>query len=175
MSQEKVGSLLFRGIAIQVISSGKDALFNLQSLEDILARAKDKSSIATMSHNMKGLFEDWQHISIIGNMVLNSQWVDLANNISHKCENDKKIKMFVKRCTIELKVYEIGLDLLFSFFFPLLNCRILWLWFPPFTAPWFSIYGFLYRLNPRLSYWQVYIFSKINVLFTCRIFVSIVL
>lgn len=58
MSQEKVGSLLFRGIAIQVISSGKDALFNLQSLEDILARAKDKSSIATMSHNMKGLFED---------------------------------------------------------------------------------------------------------------------
>ena len=43
--------------------------------------------------------------------------MDLANNISHKCENDKKIKIFVKRCTIELKVYEIGLDLLFSFFF----------------------------------------------------------
>lgn len=68
----------------------KDALFNWQSLEDILARAKDKSSVTTIFHSIEGLFEDWQHISLTGNTIWSSQLADLANSISHKRENDQK-------------------------------------------------------------------------------------
>lgn len=71
----------------------KDALFNWQSLEDILTRAKDKSSVAMIFHSIEGLFEDWQHISLIGNTIWSSQLADLANSISHKRENDKKKKI----------------------------------------------------------------------------------
>lgn len=96
MSQEKIGSLLFRAIATQVISHGRDAALDIQTMEHITSNAKDDSAIASILHNIQNLFEDRQHISIIGNAALNSQLVDLANSISNKRENEKKIEDIIK-------------------------------------------------------------------------------
>lgn len=90
MSQEKVGSLLFRAIAIEVIRHGRDATLDLMSVKDIITRAKDKSSVASILHNIQGLFEDRQQIRIIGNAALNNQLVDLANGVNNKREHDRR-------------------------------------------------------------------------------------
>jgi hypothetical protein len=61
-------------------------------MERIITNAKDDSVVG----NIQNLFEDRQHISIIGNAALHSQLVDLANNISNKRENEKKIEDIIK-------------------------------------------------------------------------------
>lgn len=65
MSQEKVASLLFREIANQVISNGKDAVLNITAVKSIIDTSRRKSSVVII---IQGLFEeDQQDIGIIGN------------------------------------------------------------------------------------------------------------
>ncbi|ORE00853.1 hypothetical protein BCV72DRAFT_237333 [Rhizopus microsporus var. microsporus] len=92
MSQEKVGSLLFRTIALQVIRHGRSATLHLDDFKPIQALSKDSSAVASILHNICSLFDNQKEIKIIGNSALNSQLVDLANGISNKKENDKKIE-----------------------------------------------------------------------------------
>ncbi|CEG84684.1 hypothetical protein RMATCC62417_18452 [Rhizopus microsporus] len=60
MSQEKIASLLFREIANQAISNGKDAVLNITAVESTIGTSRRKSSVAMIIQNMQGLFEEDQ-------------------------------------------------------------------------------------------------------------------
>ncbi|KAG0747471.1 hypothetical protein G6F66_002000 [Rhizopus arrhizus] len=92
MSQEKVGSLMFRTIAIQVINDGENAVLQHKDVKRITTLTKD-SIITAILDKINLLFAEEQAITIIGNRALNNQLVDLAHRISNKRENDKKIDL----------------------------------------------------------------------------------
>ncbi|ORX56355.1 hypothetical protein DM01DRAFT_1382609 [Hesseltinella vesiculosa] len=91
MSQDKVGSLLFRTIAAQVFKSGRLATLQREDVNEIKVLTKG-TAVASILENVQGLFGDQLEISIIGNSALNSQLVDLANKITKKQEDEKKFK-----------------------------------------------------------------------------------
>ncbi|CAO3591759.1 unnamed protein product [Absidia cylindrospora] len=97
MSQKRVGSLLFRELATQVISNGRNAMLDRNTIDDIITIAKGNSTVEAVLINIKNLFESQQQsITIIRNTALNNHLVDLANSISNKYENDKKMDHIMK-------------------------------------------------------------------------------
>ncbi|KAI8635742.1 hypothetical protein BD408DRAFT_155953 [Parasitella parasitica] len=96
ISQEKVGSLLFREIAIQVIKNEEKAVLKLETLLKLTTKTKKCSTVDTILSKIRKLFEDQDQIAIIGNTSLNNQLTDLAAIIRNKRENDKKIELISK-------------------------------------------------------------------------------
>ncbi|KAI9015246.1 hypothetical protein CLU79DRAFT_724982 [Phycomyces nitens] len=96
LSQEKIGALIFRTIAIQVCKAGAHASLDRVAVDEIVALAND-TSISAILTSIQGLFDDQEKIDIIGNAALNSQLTDLANKICKKKEDDKKIQNIIKK------------------------------------------------------------------------------
>ena len=96
VSQEKIGSLLFREIATQVIKNGENAVLELKILMKLITKIKKDSSIDNISNKIHLLFKNQNQIAIIDNKLLNSQLTDLANGIGNKRGNDKKIENISK-------------------------------------------------------------------------------
>jgi hypothetical protein len=96
ISQEKVGSLLFREIATQVIKDGEHAVLKLETLLKLMTRTKE-GAVGTIFSKIRDLFKnDQDEIGIIENTSLNSQLTDLADGINNKRENEKKIELITK-------------------------------------------------------------------------------
>jgi hypothetical protein len=92
ISQEKIGSLLFREIATQVIKDGENAALELKTLLKLITKTKKDSTVNKILIKIHLLFKEQDQITIIDNELLNSQLTDLANGIGNKRENDKKIE-----------------------------------------------------------------------------------
>ncbi|CEJ04771.1 hypothetical protein RMCBS344292_18724 [Rhizopus microsporus] len=92
ISQEKIGSLLFRKIATQVIKGGENAVLELETLLKLITKTKKDSAVDNILSRIRLLFKDQNQITIIDNKLLNSQLTDLANGIGNKRGNDKKIE-----------------------------------------------------------------------------------
>ncbi|KAG1148293.1 hypothetical protein G6F37_003525 [Rhizopus arrhizus] len=92
ISQEKIGSLLFREIATQVIKDGENAALELKTLLKLITKTKKDSTVNKILIKIHLLFKEQDQITIIDNKLLNSQLTDLANGIGNKRENDKKIE-----------------------------------------------------------------------------------
>ncbi|RCH83906.1 hypothetical protein CU097_005020 [Rhizopus azygosporus] len=92
ISQENIGSLLFREIATQVIKDGENAVLELETLLKLITKTKKDSAIDYILSKIRLLFKDQNQITIIDNKLLNSQLTDLANGIGNKRGNDKKIE-----------------------------------------------------------------------------------
>ncbi|ORY96925.1 hypothetical protein BCR43DRAFT_293110 [Syncephalastrum racemosum] len=96
ISQEKLGSLLFRELATQVIRDGDTATLGGEALMKLTNKAKKSSALDAVFGKIRQLFKDRDHVGIIGNKLLNSQLTDLADIISCKRDNDKKIELLSK-------------------------------------------------------------------------------
>lgn len=96
ITQGKIGSLLFREIATQVIKDGENAVLKLETLLKLITKAKKCSMVDTILNKIRELFKDQDQITIVGNTLLNSQLTDLAGSIKNKRENDKKIELISK-------------------------------------------------------------------------------
>ncbi|GAA5799033.1 hypothetical protein HPULCUR_004442 [Helicostylum pulchrum] len=83
LSQEKIGALIFRTLAIRVCKDGAHASLDRVAVDEIVALAKN-TSISAILTSIQGLFDDQEKIDIIGNAALNSQLTDLANKICKK-------------------------------------------------------------------------------------------
>ncbi|ORY92363.1 hypothetical protein BCR43DRAFT_508442 [Syncephalastrum racemosum] len=91
LSQDKIGSLVFRIIATKVLRDGRRAVLRRDDVDPIMALAKNTKA-ATILRTLIGLFGDENEINIIGNRALNGQLIDLANKIAKKNEDEKKIQ-----------------------------------------------------------------------------------
>ncbi|KAG0165829.1 hypothetical protein DFQ29_001312 [Apophysomyces sp. BC1021] len=89
-SQDKVGSILFRTIAVAVNCHGKDAALSRDEVESVRALVKN-SAVATILEGITGLFVS-NTMPIINNSPLNAKLTDLAAAVSqgNKKENEKK-------------------------------------------------------------------------------------
>lgn len=96
ITQGKIGSLLFREIATQVIRDGEDAVSKLETLLKLITKTKNRSMVDTILNKIRELFQDQDQITIIGNTLLNSQLTDLADSIKNKRENDTKMELIRK-------------------------------------------------------------------------------
>lgn len=97
LSNERLSSLLFRAIALAVLTTGKEAKLSLETVDGVLKDAKAGTAAFSIIKNIKALFGKETRINIIDNLDLNSQLVDLANGIQNKTENQKKIVANIKK------------------------------------------------------------------------------
>lgn len=97
-SQDKVGSILFRTIAVAVNCHGKDATLSRDEVESVRALAKN-SAVATILEGITGLFVS-NPMPIINNSLLNAKLTDLTAAVSQ--ENKGKWK---KANTLKSKFY----------------------------------------------------------------------
>lgn len=97
LSQDKIGALIFRTLAIRVCKDGAHASLDRAAVDEIAALAKNTSALAILTR-IQGLFDNQEKIGIIGNTALNSQLTDLANKIcKKKKEDDKTIQNIIKQ------------------------------------------------------------------------------
>ncbi|CAO0799589.1 unnamed protein product [Mucor circinelloides] len=90
ISQEKIGSLLFREIATQAIRDGENAVLQLKTLLKLITKTKKTSTVDNLLSKIRLLFKDQGQITIADNKLLDSQLTGLANSIGNKRGNDKK-------------------------------------------------------------------------------------
>jgi hypothetical protein len=58
ITQDKIGSLLFKAIATSVISDDDIAKLELITIEDLITVAKDNTSLMPILQKIRNLFED---------------------------------------------------------------------------------------------------------------------
>lgn len=83
-------------MALEVITHGKNATLDLEKVKSITAMTKADSTTRTILDSILSLFKKKSKSKIIENTNLNRQLTDLANNISSKNDDEKKIKNLIK-------------------------------------------------------------------------------
>ncbi|KAG2206304.1 hypothetical protein INT47_007318 [Mucor saturninus] len=94
LSQDKIGALIFRTLAVQVSRYGAHASLDRVAVDEVAALTKSRSTSAIFQ-NIHRLFDNKEEIDIIGNSALNSQLTDLANSINKKKDDEKKVQSII--------------------------------------------------------------------------------